>query len=167
MNALPKLIVTCRSSSSVELCEQEIGNVVFTRDPNVRIERTKYAGVLLIHTTLAPEKAYAIASHREYGFVKNIIPINCVLEYPPETIKLKECLDRVVKSNRVKLKVRSRGVRGASSGLFKKVAEYLKAMDISHDPHSRTCLYIEVFDNKTYVGVSDCYPVFKVDIRIR
>lgn len=141
--------------------------MIFPRDYNVRIERTKYAGVLLVYTTLAPEKAYAIASYREYGFVENIIPINCVLEYPPEAVKLKECLERIVKSNKVKLKVRSRGIRGASKDLFKKVAEHLNTMNISHDPHIKTCLYVEVLDNKTYIGVSDCHSIFKADIRIR
>lgn len=166
MNSSPKLIVTCRSSS-VEFCEQEIGNVIFPRDHDVRIERTKYAGVLFVHTTLTPEKVYAIASHREYGFVENIIPIHCVLEYPPEAVKLKECLGRIVKSNKVKLKVRSRGVRGVSKDLFKKVVEYLNDMNISHDSRIKTCLYVEILDNKTYIGVGSCRSVFKVDIKIR
>ncbi|MEM0045093.1 MAG: hypothetical protein QXH02_00640 [Desulfurococcaceae archaeon] len=165
VNDLPKLIVTCRSSS-VELCEQEIGNVIFARDPYIRVERTKYPGVLLVYTALTPEKAYAAASHREYGFVENIIPVNCVLEYPPETVKLKECLEKVVKSSRIKLKVRSRGVRRASVDLFKKVTEYLNTMKVSRDPLTRVCLYVEIIDNKTYIGACDCRSVFKAGIRI-
>lgn len=166
MGDAPKLIVTCRSSN-VKLCEQEIGNVIFARDPHVRIERTKYMGVLLVYTTLSPEKAYAAASYREYGFVENIIPINCVLEYPPEVVKLEECLKRIIKSDKVKLKVRSRGVRGVSKDLFKKVAEYLNTMKVFRDPRVNACLYIEVLNNKTYIGVGNCRSVFKVSTRIR
>lgn len=166
MNAEPKLIVTCRTGN-VELCEHEIGNVIFLRDPGVKIERTKYSGVLFVHTTLDSARAYAVASHREYGFVENIVPVHCVLEYPPEETALQECLKRIVKSHVVKLKVKSRGVRNVSKGLFITLTKLLNSMGVAHKPESKECLYVEVFENRVYVGIGSCHPVFKASIRSR
>lgn len=166
MNTEPRLIVTCRTSS-VELCEHEIGNVIFPRDPHVIIKRSKYSGVLFVHTTLDSARAYTIASHREYGFVENIIPVHCVLEYPPEETALRECLERIEKSRSVKLRVKSHGVRNVSKGLFVTLTRLLNSMGIVHKPESKECLYVEIFENRVYVGVGSCRPVFKASIRSR
>lgn len=163
MREAPKLLVTCRSTS-IEMCEHEIGDVIYPRDPSVRVERSKYSGLLLVYTYLSPEKAYAITSHREYGFVENIIPVNCVLEYPASSSVIRECLERIVKTRVVKVKVRSRGVRGISRELFKLVMGLLSGMGVVHDTRSRTCLYVEVVESSLYIGVGSCHPVFKASI---
>ena len=161
MDQWPKLIVTCRSSRSVESCEHEIGNVIYPRDPAVRVEWSKFSGVLFVYTSLDLEKVYTIASFREYGFVENIIPVHCVLEYPPSELEFKACLEKAVRDRKVKLKVRSHGLRGVSERLFNSLIRLLNAMGVSHEPGSNKCLHVEVFEDKVYVGAGFCRPVFK------
>lgn len=162
----PKLIITC-SSSSVDSCVHEVGNVIFLKDPNVRIEKTDFKGVLFVYTDIDTNRAYTLVSHREYGFVENIIPINCIIEYPPLESELRSCISQITKTKVVKLKVRARGARGISVELFKKVVSIMRALGVNHDPRSRDCLYIEVFKNKIYIGLGDCFPIFKASIMNR
>lgn len=159
----PKLIITCRGTS-IDLCEHEIGNVLFPRDPDVRIQRTNYQGVLLVYTLLSVDKAYATSAHREYGFVENIIPIQCALNYPFEEEKLVNCLNSLNLPKVVKLRVRSRGVRGVSSNIYNFVIEKLRSMGITHSSISKICLYIELIEKTIYIGAGSCQSVFKATI---
>jgi hypothetical protein len=162
----PKLIVTCRSTS-VEYCEHEIGNVIYPRDPGVEVRESPFKGVLFIYTTLTPDKAYAVSSHREYGFVENIIPIYCALSYPLRVEDLAACFSKLPLPRRIKLKVRIRGLRGFSEELFSLAVKMLKSMNIDHDSKANTCLYFEGFNNVIYVGLGDCQSVFKASIKSR
>lgn len=163
MGENPALIVTCKTGA-VEQCIHEVGNTLFHKDQNVRIERTKYEGVLLVYTSLGPERAYKLSYHREYGFVKNVIPVHCTLESALSLDQLVECLKALTKPPEVKLKVRSRGVRGLSKIAFKLVAEALSKVGIRHNPQASKCLYVEIFSYKVYIGLGDCLSVFKSKI---
>ncbi|MGC8983197.1 MAG: hypothetical protein ACP5KA_05560 [Desulfurococcaceae archaeon] len=156
----PKLIVTCRAGNE-ELCIHEICNVLYSKDPCVKAEKTKYSGVVFVYTSLSADKAYKASSLREYGFVENIVPVHCVLDYPVNESALLDCLKSIVKSPAVRLKVKARGVRGASSALFSLIARLLAGIGSAHTPESSTCLYVEVVESKMYVGVAHCRSVFK------
>ncbi|MEM4601913.1 MAG: RNA-binding protein [Desulfurococcaceae archaeon] len=160
MRESPDLIVTCRTSS-VELCKQEVGNVIFRRDQRVKIEETPFRGVLFIYTSLGPDRAYAVSSRREYGFVESIIPVHCALKSPPPVNELAECLEKVVKLSEIKLRVKSRGLRGVSTDIFKSVSEVISRLGGRHSPQAQKCLYVEVFRDSVYVGLGDCLSVFK------
>jgi len=160
VNSQPKLIVTCRTGH-LELCMHEIGNVLYAKDPEIKIVESGFPDVLLVYTSLDVAKAYAIVSHREYGFVENIIPIHCVLSSPPRLDEVKECIASLKPPDRVKLKVKARGIREVSKLIFTEIARFLRENNIHHDTTAKTCLYIEVFPNKTYIGLGSCQPVFK------
>ena len=160
VNQAPKLIVTCRTGH-VELCMHEIGNVLYVKDPGLKITESGFQDVLFVYTNLAPEKAYAVVAHREYGFVEGIIPVNCVLKVPLVNVDIEKCLESLKPLGVVKLKVRSRGVREASSKLFRLFAELLKKHGSNHSASSRICLYVEVFPENVYIGLGSCQPVFK------
>lgn len=162
----PKLIVTC-SSSNVDLCIHEICNVIYPRDPGVRAEESGFRGVIFVYTVLDASRVYTVVSHREYGFVENIIPVYCTLRMPLSDSELLDCINRLNLPSRVKVKVRSRGVRGISLDLFEKITHVLKKHRRKHDPLSNTCLYVEVFREIIYVGSSDCQSVFKASTKIR
>ncbi|MEM4718391.1 MAG: hypothetical protein QXE81_06540 [Desulfurococcaceae archaeon] len=159
----PRLIITCRGTS-IDLCEHEIGNVLFPRDPDVKIERTSYQSVLLVYTHLDVDKAYAFCAHREYGFVENIIPIHCTLTYPFEEEGLSKCLSSLNIPKNIKLRVRARGIRGVSSSIYHLAIEKLRSIGISHNSSSKTCLYIELINTTIYVGAGSCHSVFKAII---
>gem|GEM_PF-663809 len=160
----PVLIVTCRTSSVV-LCEHEIGNVLFIRDPNVRIEKTAFTGVLLVYSNLDVNTAYRVASFREYGFVESIIPIHCTLILPLDPLSLRECLAKITNPDtRIKLKVRARGVRKTSSEIYRLVVNILRELGVTVESSSSTCLFVEVIKSNVYVGVGSCKPVFKASI---
>ncbi|MEM1772551.1 MAG: RNA-binding protein [Desulfurococcaceae archaeon] len=162
----PSLIVTCRGTS-IDHCIHEIGNVLYPKDPNVKINNTMFKGVLFVYTVLPPDRAYGITAHREYGFVENIIPIYCTLTYPLEERDIAECLSRLPLPSRIKLKVRVRGLRGVSEKIFNLAMATLKSMNIEHDTRAKTCLYFEGFYNVVYVGVGDCQSVFKAYVKSR
>lgn len=163
MTKPPSLIVTCRTSN-IKQCIHEIGNVIFPQDPSILIQESSFKGVLLLYTSISPEKAYVIASNREYGYVENIIPVYCVLKNPISESELKECLSRIVKYPYVKLKVRSRGVRCVSKDVFKTTMKVLSWLNVRHDPGINICLYIEIFAGETYIGLGKCRPVYKASI---
>lgn len=160
MNAVPKLIVTCKTGSE-ELCVHEVCNVLFVKDPEVRAEGLKYRGLIFVYTSLDVDRAYRAVLHREFGFVENIIPVHCVLEYPANPVEVRACLERLLGGEPVKLRIRSRGVRGASTGLFTEFSRLLKDMGIRHDPASKKCLFVELVEKRMFVGLGDCHPVFK------
>lgn len=159
----PKLLVTCRTGSE-ELCIHEVCNVLFHKDPEVRAEKSRYPGLVFIYTNLDVDRAYRVVSFREYGFVENIIPVHCVLEYPVDPTRAGACISRLVKSSPVKLKIRSRGVRGVSGELFSLLAQLLLEAESRHDPTSKTCLFVEVVESRVYVGLGSCHSVFKASI---
>ncbi|MEM1695070.1 MAG: RNA-binding protein [Desulfurococcaceae archaeon] len=163
MTMEPRLIVTCRAGNE-ELCIHEVCNVLFSKDPDVKAEKSKYGGLIYVYTSIDVDKAYRIASFREYGFVENIIPVHCVLEYPLDPSVVEACLTSIVKTKSVKLKVKSRGVRGASSGLFALFSRLLLKSGVKHDSTAKTCLFVELLDSKVYVGLGDCHPVFKASL---
>jgi Predicted RNA-binding protein, contains THUMP domain len=156
----PKLIVTCRTSSE-ELCMHEVGNVLYPKDPSVRVVYSGFPGVVFVYTSLSVERAFKALAFREYGFVENIIPINCTTATPPTISDLRSCIASLTLPTAVKVRVKARGVRGLSSRLFTMVVELLKEMGSQHDSSLGTCLFVEVFTTKTYIGVAPCQPVFK------
>ncbi len=162
----PVLLVTCRSSST-DLCEHEIGNVLFIKDPCVKIKKTPFAGVLLVYSGLDVNNAYRVASFREYGFVESIIPVHCTSTLPVTRIFLEECLGKIARSNiPVKVKVRARGVREVSSEVYKLVLQVLRELNVSVKSESSTCLFVEIIEKQVYVGIGSCKPVFKASTMI-
>lgn len=161
----PKLIVTCKTGSE-DLCIHEVCNVLFIKDPDVKAEKSKYSGLIFIYTNLEVDRAYKSTSHREYGFVENIIPVHCAIEYPVNPAEVKACLEKLPTRGPVKLRIRSRGVRGASIGLFAMFSELLRSVGTRHEPSSKDCLFVEVVEKKVYIGFGDCHSIYKATIRI-
>ncbi|ADI32334.1 hypothetical protein [Staphylothermus hellenicus] len=149
----PTLIVTCKAGSE-EWCEEEIGNVLFIHDPDVKVVRTRYPGLLLVYSNLDPYKAYVYALSSEYGFIKNIIPIHLHDKFSLENIS--KILEIVGVGERIKVKLRIRGKRGLSKVLWKHIMDLLKSKNAVHDPRSNMCLYIEVIDNDLFIGRAKC-----------
>ncbi len=150
----PCLLITCRAGNE-EWCTEEIGNTIFPYDPNVRIERTRYPGLLLVYSKLSPATAYSIAMRREYGFVTRIIPVMVYGETSDPSI-LNKILDLVKDGERLKLRVRVRGKRGLSEKLWNNTIAILKKKNVVHDPSSHTCLYVEVIDDHFFIGKARC-----------
>ena len=156
----PVLLVTCRSSS--DLCEHEVGNVLFIKDPCVRVEKTRFPGVLLVYSVLDVNTAYRATTFREYGFVELIVPIHCTSTLPVTRPFLEECLSRLLREGgEVKVKVRARGVRGVSSEVYKLVLQVLRERGITTSSKSPLCLFLEIIESAVYLGVGSCKPVFK------
>ncbi len=146
----PILIVTCKAGNE-EWCENEIGNILFPYDPDIKVVRTKYSGLLLVYSyKLDPNKAYRIAKSYEYGFVKNIIPVNYYTRDMNELLSyIRSSISKVKK---IKLKVRVRGQRNLAKILWSKIIEVLRQLGISHDPGAQYVLDVEVIDEYFYVG---------------
>lgn len=162
----PVLLVTCRSSST-DLCEHEVGNVLFIKDPCVKIEKTPFTGVLLVYSSLDVNRAYRVASFREYGFVESIIPVHCTSVLPVTRTFLEECLAKITSSKTpVKVKVRARGVREVSSEVYRLVLQVLRELGVSVKSESSTCLFVEIIEKQVYVGIGSCKPVFKASTMI-
>ncbi|WP_448577837.1 hypothetical protein [Thermosphaera sp.] len=157
----PVLLVTCRQGCD-EWCEEEVGNIIFRKDPELRIVKTPYPGVLLIYSgVLTPDKAYRIVVFREYGFVENIIPVQCSGRIE-EFDSFVQCVGNLLRDLRkVKLKLRVRGLRGYSEILWGRLKKYLEEKGIEHSPESPTCLFIETVDHNVYGGLGYCEPIFK------
>ncbi|MET1160184.1 MAG: hypothetical protein ABWW65_04420 [Thermoprotei archaeon] len=157
MDRKPVLIVTCRSGNE-NWCEEEVGNVLFPQDPEVRIVKTRFSGVLIVFSYLNPLDAYKTALSREYGFVEHIIPV--FLSAP--LTELDDVIERIREivnpGERVKLRVRVRGVRGISTTLWHKIRRVLASKNAIHDPSSNTCLFVEVIEDRIYVGKGWCKP---------
>jgi tRNA acetyltransferase TAN1 len=160
----PVLIVTCRGSSTSP-CEHEVGNVLFIKDPCVKVKETPFIGVLIVYSNLDVNTAYRAVAFREYGFVESIIPIHCSTRLPLDRSSLEECLRRVTNvTTPVKVKVKSRGVRGISSSVYKLVIDVLKSLGVRVESNSSSCLFIEIISEVVYIGVGACKPVFKASI---
>lgn len=158
----PALIVTCRVGHEA-ICEEEIGNVLFPRDPQVRIEGTGYPDVLAVYTKLSADDAYRVVSLREYGFVENVIPVHFALEYPRDIGKVVEAAKALAdKGPCVELRVRSRGVRGVSSELYRELA---RALGDRICKGSGECIFVEIMNERIYVGRGLCKSVLKAGVK--
>jgi tRNA(Ser,Leu) C12 N-acetylase TAN1 len=139
----------------------EVGNVLYLKDLTVRVACSGFPGVVFVYTSLSVDRAFKALAFREYGFVENIIPINCSTTTPPTISDLRGCITSLTLPTAVKVRVKARGVRGLSSKLFTMVVELLKEVGSQHDSSSDICLFVEVFTTKTYIGVAPCRPIFK------
>ncbi len=149
----PILLVTCKPGNE-EWCENEIGNILFRLDPELRIERTKYPALLIAYSRLDPLKAYTVLRSHDYGFVQNIIPVFLIAD---TFDKLITEIGRLVEGNmRIKLKLRIRGIRGRSRQYWAALKNALREIGVVHDPSSNICLFVEGIDGKFYAGVGDC-----------
>ena len=149
----PVLIITCRAGSE-DWCEEEIGNVLFPYDPEVRVVRTKYPGLLIVYSKLDPLRAYTISLSSEYGFVERIIPVQVYDKFNIDA--LDKILNIVGYGEKIKVKLRVRGRRGLSMIIWKRIIELLKRKNSRHDPGSNICLYVEVIDGSFYAGRAKC-----------
>ncbi|MCD6301359.1 MAG: hypothetical protein J7L82_04735 [Staphylothermus sp.] len=149
----PVLIVTCRAGSE-DWCEEEIGNVLFPHDPELKVVKTKYPGLLIVYSKLDPLKAYTISLSSEYGFVEKIIPVQIHDKFNIDA--LDKILNIVGYGEKLKVKLRVRGRRGLSTIIWKKIMDLLKRKNSKHDPSSNICLYVEVIDDYFYVGRVKC-----------
>lgn len=158
----PVLIITCKQGNET-WCEEEIGNVLFRRDPQVIIAKSSYPDTLLVYSeVLSPEKAYRAVVFREYGFVENVIPVFCKGSLQGSFEDFIKCIEGVLGNLReVKLRVRLRGVRGQSELLWRRIRDFLEKKNIRHSPESKNCLFVEGFESALYGGVGFCQPIFK------
>jgi len=145
------LIVTCTPGNE-EICEEEVGNVLYIYDQSLKIIRTRHKGVLLVYTQLDSMDAFKKLRSREYGFVRRIVPILKVSKSSISNI-LKNVEEIVPSSiSSVCLKVRIRGIRGLSSKLWDELKKYLLAKGIKIDKRSNYCIYIEGVNS--LIGIS-------------
>ncbi|ADV64428.1 RNA-binding protein [Desulfurococcus mucosus] len=152
------LLVTCRTGSD-EWCAREIGDFLFSLDSNVIVEETGFPGVLQVRSCIDAGRIYGRALSGEYGFVENIIPVQRVV---PLTGLLRDplgSLSGLELPERVKVRVRMRGVRGVSRDVFTSLVKELKERGIIHDPASTRCLFIESIGDKVYIGVGYCEAI--------
>ncbi|MEM4757087.1 MAG: hypothetical protein QW254_03490 [Desulfurococcaceae archaeon] len=157
----PVLLVTCRSGNTT-LCMHEIGNVLFRLDPYVKVEPSKYPGLVMVFSNMDPLRAYRASSMREYGFVENIVPVICSFKGIPGKELLEQCIDKLrFETSNIKIRVKARGIRGVSTSIFREIKGLLLLRGIRHDPGSNTCLYVEIVDEETFIGLGYCHPVFK------
>ncbi len=149
----PVLIVTCKPGNE-EWCENEIGNVLFPLDPDIRIEKTKYSALLIVYSKIDPVKAYRHVKNYEYGFVANIVPVYYIARSFEELLSL---IPRLVEGlSRVKVRLKVRGTRGRSKEYWARIKKVLGEKGVIHDPASDKCLFIEVIDELFYTGIGDC-----------
>lgn len=145
------LIVTCAPGNE-EICEEEVGNVLYIYDQSLKITRTRHKGVLLVYTKLDSMDAFKKLRSREYGFVRRIVPVLKVSKPSIDNI-LKSVEDIVPSSiSNICLKVRIRGIRGLSSRLWDELKKYLLAKGIKINNRSNYCIYIEGVND--LIGVS-------------
>ncbi len=150
MNELrPVLIITCRAGSE-EWCLEEIGNTLFPYDPAIKVIKTRYPGLLLVYSSLEVDRAYRIASGSEYGFIVNIIPIHYNGKLDDEFYKA--FLNLVNYGEKIKLKLRIRGRRGLSKLVWNRLIDILKKKNSVHDPSSTIHIYVEILDDKVFIG---------------
>jgi hypothetical protein len=111
---------------------------------------------LLVYTSLQPLRAYRLLRNYEYGFVKNIIPVQKISRDINEAA---EWLVRYLKRKgigTVRLKLKVRGIRGRSPEYWRILKNKLLNAGIRHDPRSRVCGYVEVIDETICIGVVEC-----------
>jgi len=158
----PVLLITCRVGNE-DWCVEEIGNVLFQKDPGVDIVKTRYPGLILVYSNLSVDQAYKHALSYEYGFVENIIPVHYMVRFNEDIPS--DILNLFEPNSRVKVKVRMRGLRGYSSNVWKKIIELLKTKNITHSSDSNICLYVEGVDDLIYIGKGLCkIPKLNIDV---
>ena len=152
----PALIVTCKAGNE-DICEEEIGNVLLSYDNDIRIDKSRFPGVLIVYSKMNTNRLYKLALSSEYGFVMRIIPIQCIIDDLTNTGKLEECLLKVASNDEVvKLHLKIRGIRGLSKDLWIKAKRILAKYGIKHDPRSSICIFIESLDKTLYIGRGRC-----------
>jgi len=156
------LIVTCRAGSE-DWCEEEIGNVLFHKDYEIEVLKTRYPGLLMVYSSrLKPDEAYRYARSYEYGFVEKIIPANEIIIYSDSITpdRLEKAVDSLIQEknlpSRVRLKMKIRGYRGLSPILWKNIIRILDKHGLRHDPSSQICLYVEGIDDLLVLGIAEC-----------
>ena len=139
------LLVTCIPGNE-EMCEYEVGNVIYPYDPNVVIEKTVFKGLLIVKTKLDPIKAFNILTSREYGFVEKIIPFQKII-YGSKVDKIVEAALELVEKENVSdyicLQVRVRGIRGLSSTIWASLADKLREKGLRISNKAEKCVFVE------------------------
>ena len=145
------LVVTCAPGNE-EICEEEVGNVLYIYDQSLKIIRTRHKGVLIVYTQLDSMDAFKKLRSREYGFVKRIVPILKVSK--ASIVDILKNVGDIIPPNisSVCLKIRIRGIRGLSSDLWNELKKYLLARGIKIDNRSNYCIYIEGVND--LIGIS-------------
>ncbi|MEM4695818.1 MAG: hypothetical protein QW170_00975 [Desulfurococcaceae archaeon] len=154
MNKKPIILVTCKVGSE-DWCIEEIGNVLYPYDNSVEVIKTKYRGLLIAYSKLSAYEAYKLLLTREYGFVRNIIPIMITVPFD-ENLLYNKVKEVVKNTNCVKIKLRIRGVRGYSQKIWMGLVNAIRESGSKHDPNCNTCLFIEVIDSDVYIGLREC-----------
>lgn len=150
------LIVTCRTGHE-SVCEEEIGNVLYEKDPGVTVKRTGYRDLLIVETSLPVEKMYRLVLSREYAFVENVVPVELIIDVGDGVDKIASMAERLAGMECYKIRVRSRGVRSISSEIYGRLARRFGGQDCS----SEKCLFIEIIGEKAYIGRGLCKPFLK------
>lgn len=150
------LIVTCRTGHE-SICEEEIGNVLYEKDPGVTVRKTGYRDLLIVETSLPVEKMYQLVLSKEYAFVENVVPAELVIDLGEGVDKIVSMTEKLVGTDCYKIRVRSRGVRSISSEIYNRLVSRLGGRNCSGEK----CLFIEIIGEKTYIGRGLCKPFLK------
>ena len=79
---------------------EELYDTVFLGDPEARVERTRFPGVLLVYTRLPPERLIPLFRRVEHSFLQRLVPAQrCVAQASPgDPERLVEELARLLAS---------------------------------------------------------------------
>ncbi len=139
------LLITC-SPGNEEMCEYEVGNVIYPYDPGVVIEKTMFKGLLIVKTKIDSIRAFNILTSREYGFVEKIIPFQKIIHGTKVDKIVEAALELVEKENisdYICLQVRVRGIRGLSSTIWVSLANKLREKGIRISNKAEKCIFVE------------------------
>ncbi|MEB3786638.1 MAG: hypothetical protein GSR75_00845 [Desulfurococcales archaeon] len=132
--------------------EQEIGDILFPHDPGVIIERTDYRGVLLVYTSIPPNKAYRLITREVLTSIDRVIPVEGCFKVGSAS-NLEEAIETVFSVVK-----RYECVRASVSlrGWLKKYSRIL-SREITENLHveksCRTILYVESIDSYLLYGL--------------
>ncbi len=145
------IIVTCAPGNE-ELCEEEIGNAIFSHDPFLEIRRTRHKGVLIVETRIDSLKSIRLLRSREYGFARRAVPLMKIVEPSVDNV-VEEALSLLPEGiKEVCVYVRIRGIRGLSKGIWSRLRRALLDKGIRVRRDAGYCIYVEGVDN--LIGVS-------------
>ncbi|MEB3845542.1 MAG: hypothetical protein GSR83_00665 [Desulfurococcales archaeon] len=131
--------------------EQEIGDILLPHDPDVKIERTDYRGVLLVYTNIPSSKAYRLVTREILTSIDRVIPVeDCFI------IRSTGDLERAL--NSITIRVRGFECVRANISLRGYLKERSLALDkeinkrLRVDKACRTVLYVESVDDLLMYG---------------
>ncbi|MEB3756618.1 MAG: hypothetical protein GSR79_07155 [Desulfurococcales archaeon] len=131
--------------------EQEIGDILFPYDFDLKIEKTVYRGVLLVYTSIKPLKAYRLVKREILTSVDKVIPVTTCLK----TDNIDELFSLLDKLIRNQIKGTCINLVISLRGSLKQIEKLLVSFIREHALVNRRCkqvLYLESIDDLLLIG---------------